>query len=288
MKKRFLLSLALWLMAGLGLVPQGRLMGQHPAATEGAVKNVPAELAWITLFSDRVQMNPQGCWEIELLDGIEMIYVPAGEFMMGSPRQEDGWESGEDPVHRVYTKGIWIGKFEVTRATWQAVMGGGAVPYEERNLPKVQVSFYEAQKFLRALQMKSGLHFRLPSEAEWEKCCRGGSPAPHYGLLNEIAWHVVNSGERLHAVGRKKPNAFGVFDMLGNVWELCSDWYGSTYYDESPYLNPAGPRQGKRRVCRGGGFRHGGHYLRCAHRNDQDPAKGKPHLGFRLVLDSQL
>lgn len=214
-----------------------------------------------------------------------MVYVPAGVFRMGSPSGEFRREADEGPVHRVLVKGTWIGKYEVTRATWQAVMGGEAPRPEDRDLPQVSVSHRDIQSFLRALQKVSGLGFRLPTEAEWEKCCRGGSPAPLYGPLDEIAWHAGNSGGRLHPVGTRRPNGFGLFDMLGNAWEWCSDWYGSAYYKSSPYKDPTGPDRGKRRVCRGGGYLHSGNYLRHAHRNDQDPAKSKPHLGFRLVLD---
>ena len=105
---------------------------------------------------------------------------------------------------------------------------------------------------------------------------------------DEIAWHGGNSGGKAHPVGSKGPNGFGLFDMLGNVWEWCFDWYGDDYYGASPILNPTGPSRGKRRVLRGGGYSRGGNYLRSAHRNDQYPEKNKPSIGFRLVLDSAL
>jgi formylglycine-generating enzyme required for sulfatase activity len=284
-KKRFFLAVASLLLAFS--VRAGRNDPAGLPAIPGDVgSTIPAELVWITLFTDKIQKNLQGCWEVELGDGIEMVYVPAGDFLMGAPREEVGWEDGEGPVHRVFIKGILIGKYEVTRGQWRAVMGGGAAHPGERDLPQGDVSYNDIQKFLRALKMKSGFAFRLPTEAEWEKCCRGGSAGPDYGPINEISWNAQNSGDKIHPVGRKRPNNFGIFDMLGNVWEWCSDWYDASYYRESPYLNPTGPEKGKRRVQRGGGFRHSGHYLRCAHRNDQDPAKNKPYLGFRLVLDS--
>jgi formylglycine-generating enzyme required for sulfatase activity len=254
----------------------------------GQVPQVPAELAWITLFANEVRINPQGHWEAALKQGIVMIYVPAGEFTMGSPRSEVGREPDEGPVHRVFTKGIWIGKYEVTRALWHAVMGGDAIEPSERDLPQGDVSYRDIQAFLRALNLGSGLDYRLPTEAEWEKCCRGGGPSSQYGPIDEIAWNIANSGGKIHPVGTKRPNGFGLFDMLGNIWEWCSDWYSSGYYGTSPLLNPTGPSQGKRRVCRGGGFAHGGGYLRSAHRNSQEPAKSRPYLGFRLVLDSPL
>jgi formylglycine-generating enzyme required for sulfatase activity len=250
--------------------------------------SVPAELTWITSFTNKVQKNLQGYWEVELIKGIVMVYIPAGEFKMGSPNSEYGRDLDEGPVHRVFTKGIWIGKYEITRAIWQAVMGGDAVRPEEQDLPQGNVSYQDIQSFLRALKKVSGLNFRLPTEAEWEKCCRSGTQSSQYGSLDEIAWYAGNSGGKTHPVGTKSPNNFGLFDMLGNVWEWCSDWYGSAYYRASPYLNPTGPSRGKRRVCRGGGFLHGESYLRSGHRNNQDPAKSKSHIGFRLVLDSTL
>lgn len=237
-------------------------------------------------FAEQVRKNQQGFWEATLMLGIDMIHIPEGEFLMGSFQQEEGREPGEGPVHRVFIKGIWIGKFEVTREIWNAVMDDGPSPSERRNFPKTDVSYDDIQKFFRAIQIKSGLKFRLPTEAEWEKCGRGGNPAPPSGNLSEIAWHAGNSGGQAHPVGTKKPNGYGLYDMLGNVWEWCSDWHGESYYAVSPILNPSGPTKGKRRIGRGGGFNHGGNYLRIAHRNDNLPSSRKPYLGFRLVLDT--
>jgi len=288
MSARFYFALAMLLLAVPARAGQGDTAGQPHATPGDAGMTIPADLAWLTLFTDKIKKNAQGCWEAELPDGIAMVYVPAGDFLMGAPREEAGWEEGEGPVHRVYVKGILIGKHEVTRGVWRTVMGGGAMRSEERDLPQGDVSYDDIQKFLLALKKKSGLAFRLPTEAEWEKCCRGGSSGPDYGpSINEIAWNARNSGDKPHRVGSKRPNGFGLFDMLGNVWEWCSDWYSASYYYESPYLNPTGPGKGSRRVQRGGGFRHSGNYLRCAHRNDQYPAISKPQYGygFRLVLE---
>jgi len=260
--------------------PAGRPNGQDPS--------VPAELIRITFFAKNVYKNPQGFWEAELADGILVVHVPAGGFLMGSPHGEYGREGSEGPVHRVSTKGIWIGKHEVSRATWQEIMGSEPVKPDERDLPQSGLSYDDVQTFLQALRERTGLAFRLPTEAEWEKCCRGGNPSALYGPLDEIAWHSGNSGGRPHPVGTKRPNGFGLFDMLGNVWEWCSDWYGADYYAASPPVDPAGPSRGERRVARGGGYLHGGNYLRSAHRNNQDPAQSRPFLGFRLVLDLTL
>lgn len=269
MKKRFPPVSIMALLAGFSLTVQIRALGQDRYA-----------------FADKARKNPQGCWEVEPVKGVAMVFVPAGDFLMGSPGDEYGRESDEGPVHRVFIKGIWIGKHEVTRAVWREVMGGDAIRPEDRDLPRGDVSYQDIQFFLQALRKKSGLEFRLPTEAEWEKCCRGGSRSPQYGPLDEISWHGGNSGGKSHPVGTKRPNGFGLYDLLGNVWEWCSDWYGSSYYRVSPSRDPIGPAKGERRVCRGGGFLHGGNYLRSAHRNGQDPMKNRPYLGFRLVLDA--
>ena len=207
---------------------------------------------------------------------------------MGSPRQEAGREPNEGPVHRAYVGAVWIGKFEVTRELWQAVMGGEPIPLEQKNLPQSNVSYAEVQEFMLAIRAKTGLGFRLPTEAEWEKCARGGSSAATFGALDETAWHVGNSGGRVHPVGTRLPNGFGLCDMLGNVWEWCADWAGERYYEVSPILDPKGPVKGKRRICRGGGYLHGGNYLRFAHRNDNLPSDRRPYLGFRLALNASL
>jgi len=261
------------------------LRGQVPPAT--GQEAVPPELIRMTFFAAKLAKNPQGFWQAELTDGMVMVYVPAGEFLMGSPAGEFGREPDEGPVHRVFTKGIWIGKHEVTRATWQAVMGGEAVKPEDHDFPQGNVSYEDVQAFLQALRKRSGFGFRLPTEAEWEKCCRGGSPSPQYGPLDEIAWQSGNSGGRAHPVGTRRANGFGLCDMLGNVWEWCSDRFEAGYYAVSPLMDPGGPSRGQRRVTRGGGYLHGGNYLRSAHRNSQDPKKSKPFLGFRIVLDTE-
>lgn len=261
----------------------------RPPTDSGRVeRHLPADIAWITLFSDSVRKNGQGHWEARLMHGIEMIYIPAGDFRMGSTGQEPGFERDDGPVHRVGIKGIWIGKYEVTRAVWRAVMGGAPLRPEEMDLPQGDVSYLDIQRFLAVLRGKSGLAVRLPTEAEWEKCCRGGSTSTQYGLLDRIAWTCRNSGGKAHPVGTKEPNGFGIYDMLGNVWEWCNDWYGANYYSKSPPVDPAGPPRGERRVMRGGGFNHCGHYLRMGHRNNYDPAKSNPHSGFRLAMDGTL
>jgi sulfatase modifying factor 1 len=259
-------------------VQSGSIPGQLP-------RDLPAEASRILPYAEKLAKNTQGFWEATLLGGPEMVFIPAGEFLMGSRRQEAGREPLEGPVHRVFVSAIWMGKYEVTRELWHAVMGGAPVRAELRSLPVTDVSFDDVQQFLGAIRDKTGLGFRLPTEAEWEKCARGGSSAASFAPLDESAWHVGNSDGRAHPVGTRMPNGFGLYDMLGNVWEWCADWMGLRYYETSPILDPKGPAKGKRRVGRGGGYLHGGNYLRFAHRNDNLPSARKPYLGFRLALD---
>jgi formylglycine-generating enzyme required for sulfatase activity len=254
----------------------------------GSQAVVPAELAWLTAFASRTELNPQGCWQLTLAEGIVVVYIPAGEFFMGSKSYEAEVEAGEMPVHRVRVKGMLMGRTEVTRGLWQAVMGGNPLTRDDEKLPVTGVTYPDIEAFIRALRLRTGLGFRLPTEAEWEKSCRAGSTGEHYGPLDKIAWYADNSGMKPHPVGGKAPNAYGLYDMLGNVWEWCSDWNSETYYRQSPYADPTGPATGERKICRGGGFRHRGRYLRAAHRNDMRPDEGRPYHGFRLALDIEL
>jgi formylglycine-generating enzyme required for sulfatase activity len=246
----------------------------------------PPHVAVIKIFADKVYKNKQGHWEVQFKYGIKMIHIPQGTFLMGTPRGETGRERDEGPQHRVYLDGYWIAKYEVSQRLWDLIMKDRRSPSqsEERLVPANQLSWNDAQMFLSRLNRNTGLYFRLPTEAEWEKACRAGSETAQYAPLNKVAWYAGNSGNRLHPVGLKQPNAYGLFDMLGNVWEWCSDWYDNHYYSNSSYKNPQGPSKGSRRVVRGGGFAHGFSYLRSGHRNSLEPEGTRRHLGLRLVL----
>ena len=160
---------------------------------------------------------------------------------------------------------------------------GGRYPVES-------VSWDHVQEFIRRLNIveeKAGRRFRLPTEAEWEFAARSGGKEQKYagdGNLNELAWYGENSGRETHPVGEKKPNGMDIFDMSGNVWEWCQDWYGIDYYEDSPPRNPRGPESGSSRVIRGGGWYYGARYCRSAHRNDYVPGYRDFNLvGFRLA-----
>jgi len=188
--------------------------------------------------------------------GIEMIWIKPGSFQMGS---NSGDESVK-PAHTVnISKGFWIGKYEVTQKQWKEVMGSNPSYFKKANLPVEKISWYDCLKFCKKLSLKTGLNFRLPSEAEWEYACRAGTTTKYYsgnsvsGLV-EIAWCRKNSDNTSRPVGGKRPNAFGLYDMVGNVWEWCWDnWHDD--YDGAPDDGSSWISKGNSsRVLRGGGW----------------------------------
>ncbi len=214
---------------------------------------------------------------------MEMVYVPAGEFRMGS---ENAWED-ESPAHRVcISKGFWLGRTEVTQGFWKAVMGANPSAFRKGDdYPVEGVSWRDCQQFIRNLNARSGSVFRLPSEAEWEYACRAGDAGERPVDLDAVAWYESNSGGSTHPVGVKRPNAFGLYDMLGNVWEWCADWYDEKYYSKSPLNEPAGPASGSHRVDRGGGWGYGPDIVRPGRRDGSGPDYRTDLLGLRLAAD---
>ncbi|MBM3859468.1 MAG: formylglycine-generating enzyme family protein [Verrucomicrobia bacterium] len=182
---------------------------------------------------------------------IEAVAVPAGSFMMGS---ENGRED-EKPVHKVtITKSFYMGKYEVTQEQWEAVMGNNPSSYKGGKHPVGNVSWNDCEAFLAKLNEKlDAWKASLPTEAQWEYACRAGTTTKYFwgdddGRLGEYAWFKSDAGGTTHPIGLKKPNAWGLYDMIGNVWEWCSDWYGN--YTAEPQQDPKGSKPGKRYVLR--------------------------------------
>jgi len=209
------------------------------------------------------------------------VWIPAGEFMMGS----NSGKADEKPVHGVrIMKGFWMGKYEVTQGEWRDVRGGNPSNLKKGNhYPVERVSWQDVQGFIRRLNARTGQEFRLPTEAEWEYASRAGTSGERYGDIDDIAWYDQNSGGSTQPVGRKAPNAFGLYDMLGNVWEFVQDWYDEGYYGKSPRGDPSGPSSGSRRVCRGGTSFGGEPGIRSAIRNHENPDYSTIDIGFRLA-----
>jgi formylglycine-generating enzyme required for sulfatase activity len=189
-----------------------------------------------------VRVNPK--------DGLKYLWIPPGSFMMGCSPGDTECRPDERPAHEVViNRGFWLGQTPVTQAAYQRVTGSNPSNSKGNNLPVEQVTWDKARSYCQAI---GG---RLPTEAEWEYAARAGSTGARYGSLAEIAWYVSNSGLRTHEVGRKKPNGFGLYDMLGNVWQWTADWYDDRAYDQAgPRQDPAGPPGAVGRTLRGGSY----------------------------------
>lgn len=217
---------------------------------------------------------------------LEMILIPAGNFSMGANNGKDD----EKPVHNVaISKPFYIGKYEVTQRQWKAMMGDlpnrcylGSMNRDD--YPLICATWDDVQAFIKKLndQTNDG-KYRLPTEAEWEYAARAGTTGDYAGNLEDITWYDSNSNKEIHAVGMKKANAWGLYDMHGNVWEWCEDWYDSGYYANSPGVDPKGPNEGSKRIYRGGSSYDPAKECRSAARDSYAPANTLGSLGFRLV-----
>lgn len=216
---------------------------------------------------------------------IEMVSVEGGTFEMGS---NDGY-SDEEPIHSVTISSFEIGKYEVTQEQWKKVMGSNPSHLKGDILPVDRVSWDDVQTFITKLNEQTGLEYRLPTEAEWEFAARGGVLANSTiyagsNTIGDVAWSDDNSGNKPHAVGGKQANELGIYDMSGNVYEWCNDWYGSTYYSSSPTDNPQGPSTGFYRIFRGGSWYYVPYRCRVAHRSSYYQTSKNYYVGFRLAL----
>lgn len=217
----------------------------------------------------------------------KMIRVEGGTFTMGAtPEQGGEARSDEKPAHDVTLSTFYICQTEVTQELWQAVMGSNPSPYSGTNLPVSNISWNNCQEFISNLNQITGKTFRLPTEAEWEYAARGGNKSQGYKYagsnnVDEVAWYSSNT---THTVATKMPNELGLYDMSGNVWEWCQDFYSSFYYTISPSTNPTGPSSGKKHVGRGGGVGFTATGCRVAYRDSNGPDADD---GMRLVMSAE-
>jgi formylglycine-generating enzyme required for sulfatase activity len=219
---------------------------------------------------------------------MHFVNIPAGKFLMGCSAEDPECNADEKPAHQVsITRPFEMGKYQVTQAEYEAVMAVNPSNSKGANLPVEGVSWEDAQKFCEAMNRKGDGHrYRLPTEAEWEYAARGGNSSCRYGPLAEVAWFRDNSGGKSHPVGEKKPNSFGLYDTLGNVWEWAQDWYSLTFYGHSPEADPKGPDSGEYRLARGGSWRgvvRG--QARVSSRYMLKPNTRSPVVGFRCVRE---
>lgn len=262
---------------------------------------------WLIFFAT-VYQNPIGAEDTSQKKsftnslGMKFVYIHSGSFMMGSSMSpllienryggKAKWYSDECPQHEVtLTKSFYMQTTEVTQRQWMAVLGNNPSGFLNcgENCPVEKVSWNDVQEFIKRLNQKEGTgKYRLPTEAEWEYACRAGSTTAFcfgndMGTLAEHAWFGPNSIDWSHQAGQKKPNAWGLYDMHGNVWEWCQDWY--SIYPSEPVRDPKGPPSGSHRVSKGGSWRSAARFCRSAHRYGVDPDYRRPTRGFRLAKD---
>jgi formylglycine-generating enzyme required for sulfatase activity len=233
-----------------------------------------------------------------------MVFVEGGTFTMGAKIYDDLrqlYDGNEQfcytadqakPMHSVTLSDFYMGTYEVTQKQWKEIMGNNPSKYSDcDNCPVENVSWDEVQEFIRKLNAKTGFKYRLPTEAEWEFAARGGNKSKDYlfagsNQVSEVAWYWKNSDNKPHPVGTKSSNELGLYDMLGNVFELCNDWYSD--YSSYSQTNPKGPDSGEYRVSRGGSFSWTGSVATTlAGRGSTTQGYKNDHSGFRLAMDAQ-
>lgn len=236
--------------------------------------------------------------------GMELVLIPSGSFMMGAPDNEKDSAQDERPQHQVtISKDFYLGKYEVTQAQWKAIMGDNPSYFNNcgDDCPVENVSWDDVQVFIRKLNSKSEGKYRLPTEAEWEYACRAGTTSELAGNLDAMAWYYNNSGDqrlsgewdaaklksnnnRTHRVGTKQPNNWGLYDMHGNVWEWCQDWFGE--YPNEAVTDSTGGISGSHRIFRGGSMGFPADYQRSAKRAYESPQNHNLNIGFRLLREN--
>ena len=262
-----------------------RVAAEAKAAEERALAEAKASIARL------VSGGPFEPGE-SLSFGVGVRWIPAGRFTMGSPTSEEGRDSDESQHEVVLSRGFFLAETECTQEQWERVMGSNPSKFQGKDRPVEQVNWGEAVEYCRKLTAKQrqegvlpeGWEWRLPTEAEWEYAARAGTTGARHGELDAIAWHGGNSGGKTHGVKGKQANAWGLHDMMGNVWEWCGDWYGD--YPTGRVTDPTGPSSGSIRVYRGGCWLYDARGARSAERYGYDPGLRHFLLGFRPALSA--
>ena len=284
---RSLLALKLDQTAPYGIGITSSRSGATGVYTFGLLRAAPRGLVSGTGADEaqRIAPMPPQAGESRVFDGIEFVWIPPGEFRMGSAGLDA--RDWEQPVTRTQiSQGFWLGKYEVTQAQWYQVMGTNPSEFVGcGRRPVERVSWNDTQEFISKLNERAGGdRYRLPTEAEWEYAARAGATGERYGPnLDAIAWYGGNSGGRTHPVGTKAPNDWGLHDMLGNVWELVQDWHGD--FSGGAVTDPSGPASGSQRVGKGGSWCGSETCCRAAARSRPPPSFFFNFLGFRLARE---
>jgi len=295
------------LAAGIELLEGLEARGSESdwAALRNGLRTYETAIAQRKVETEKARMV-SGVFEAgeRLVYGMPLRWIPSGWFIMGSPPderdvdedeedEEDDEDEEDEAQHEVIlSKGFFMAETVCTQGQWEAVMGNNPSGFKGQQLPVEQVSWDEAVDYCRKLTAKQraegllpeGWEWRLPTEAEWEYAARAGTTGARYGDLDTIAWHRGNSGSQTHPVKQKAANAWGLYDMMGNVLEWCFDWYGE--YPTGSVTDPTGSRSGSDRVSRGGSWEDDASWMRSAIRIQEDPACGRDDIGFRPALSS--
>ena len=236
-------------------------------------------------------IKPSMAEVIQAIDN-KMIKVEGGSFSMGCNEEKDTscyyWEK---PAHTVVISNFYMAKYPVTQKEWETIVG--TKPWFSKDCPECPVetvSWYDAQMFINILNQLTGRYYRLPTEAEWEYAAGGGNRGHGYKYAGGnnpdlVAWYESNSGKESHPVGKKLPNEIGLYDMSGNVWQWCNDWFDDKYYGKSPSDNPTGPGRDSYRACRGGSWWSEAKDCRVVNRDRYPPDARDDDVGFRLVKE---
>ena len=290
-------SLPYWLLAGAlvaltGCGRQSTAPETPPRTSVPAQRNAPPQEA---AGSRPAAMNTT-----------RMVLIRGGKFIMGDKQEVDA------PPHEVVVRSFLMDKYLVTQADYQKLMGKNPSRWKGARNPVEQVRWSDAVRYCNKRSEAEGLQpcydlktwrcnfeangYRLPTEAEWEYACRAGTTTPYFfgpdaTRLGDYAWYKKNSGGHPHPVGRKRPNPWGLYDIVGNVWEWCNDFYQVDYYQKSPRENPRGPSQGKQKVLRGGAWRFSAENCRSGYRYNENPGYadvcfGYDIYGFRCVRNA--
>jgi formylglycine-generating enzyme required for sulfatase activity len=277
--------------------PEGKPFGLTTTSSGGLIRRMDQRLELVNRLMGEIQakqtsLSNTKTLEVPLGAGVVMLmkWCPPGSFLMGSPEEEEQRDSDENQVHVTLSKGFLMAQTQVTQAQWQAVMGNNPSYFKGESRPVERVSWYDAQEFIFKLNasfvLPDGMQMTLPTEAQWEYAARAGETGPYSGgTLDEVAWYGENGNSQTHPIGEKKPNAWGLHDMHGNVWEWCSDWYGKSLPGG---IDPKGPDSGSSRVVRGGSWLDFAFNCRVALRGNgvDPPSYAYGSFGFRVARSS--